>query len=288
MKRPLLLVMAALTAASLACSINLSLPKVQTLKTGPTETLTISEPLPDAEGPIDVTIKMGAGELNLTGGAEGLVEGEVRYNIPEWKPAITGNDGTLTIEQGPAEDSIGIPEPDADIVNEWNLKLGDAPMELEINAGAYDGTLDLSGVPLRRLSIRDGASNAEVVFDSLNPETMKKLSYETGASSVKLTGLANANFAVMDFTGGAGSYTLDFSGELQQDAEVAVKTGASSLRLVIPEGMKAKVTVRGGLSDVSTIGGWTEEGDTYETEGEGYTLTVEMEMAVGSLTLVNK
>ena len=31
--------------------------------------------------------------------------------------------------------------------------------------------------------------------------------YETGASKVKLTGLANANFGTMDFNSGAGDYT---------------------------------------------------------------------------------
>ncbi len=285
MKRSILLAVAALAAAVLACSVNL--PNIPRLKTGPTETFTINEPPPEGDEVVDVTIRMGAGTLDLSGGAEGLMEGEIKYNVAEWKPTITNADGKLTIEQGPSKDNIGLPE-GGDVVNDWSLKLGGAPMNLTLNAGAYDGTVDLSGLRLRRLEINDGASNAEVVFDSLNPEAMDTLTYKTGASSVKLTGLANANFAEMDFTGGAGSYTLDFSGEPQRDATVDVKGGASSFRIVIPEGVAATVTVTGGLNSVNTEGGWTQSGDTYETGGDGPRLTINVEMGVGSLELVSR
>ena len=283
MKRLILCAVAVLSLAALACSfITINIPR---LKTGPTETLTVSEPLPDASV-VDVTLKMGAGELKVSGGAEGLVEGEIQYNVAAWKPTITNDGDSLTIQQGDTNGQIGIPE--NDVVNQWDLKLGNAPMNLTINAGAYDGALDLSGVPLRNLEINDGASDAVVTFDSVNPEEMETLVYETGASSVDLTGLANANFAEMTFAGGAGDYTLDFSGELQRDATVQVTAGVSSLRIVIPSGTAAKVTVRGGLNDVDTDGDWTTSGDTYETSGDGPTLTIAVEMGVGSLTLVNK
>ena len=68
--------------------------------------------------------------------------------------------------------------------------------------------------------------------------------YETGASSVKLTGLANANFGTLIFNSGAGDYTLDFSGTLKRDATITVSSGISNLILVIPDGVTANVTVR--------------------------------------------
>jgi len=117
---------------------------------------------------------------------------------------------------------------------------------------------------------------------------MDELRYETGASSVTLTGLANANFTDLIFKGGAGDYTLDFSGTLQRDASVDVTTGVSSLRIVIPEGMTAKVTVDSAISDVDTEGTWTTSGDTYETSGSGPTLTINVDMGVGSLKLVTE
>ena len=67
---------------------------------------------------------------------------------------------------------------------------------------------------MKSLVIKDGASDNVVSFDAVNPVNMTKLDYTTGASTVTLKGLANANFDIMSFTGGAGTYTLDFAGTL--------------------------------------------------------------------------
>lgn len=280
----LLLIIAALTVATLACDV--TLPSVPRLQTIPTETLAVSEPLPDS-ATAEVELRLGAGELTLAGGADGLVTGEIQYNVAEWKPTVTRDGSRVLIEQGRADSgSIGITE--GNVVNEWNLKLGDKPLRLEINAGAYNGDLDLSGVPLRELRIADGASTSKVVFDSVNPEEMSELRYTTGASTITLEGLANANFAEMRFEGGAGTYTLDFSGELQRDATVDIKAGICTLKIIVPEGTRAQVNRSGALTTLNTEGRWSVEGDTYEKSGEGPLLTINVELGAGTLTLVNK
>jgi hypothetical protein len=283
MKRyTVLFALTALAAASLACSVDLGIPRLQT---GPTETLSISEPLPDDVEVVDLTLTMAAGELNLAGGGEGVLSGEIRYNVEEWTPVLENNGDTVSLIQGREDTNVGIPTNGNSIINDWELQLGDIPYELTVNAGAYDGTLDLGGVPLRRLEVRDGASSAEVSFDSLNPEEMSTLSYNTGASSVTLSGLANSNAAEVSFDGGAGDYTLDFSGELQRDMDVNVKTGVSSLTIRVPAGTSVEVRVDSALSDINTEGGWSQSGDTYSLSGSGPTITIDVDMGVGSLTL---
>jgi hypothetical protein len=277
-----LLAVAALGAASLACSVDLGIPRLQT---GPTETLSIAEPLPEDVEVVDLTINMAAGELDLTGGGEGVLSGEVRYNVEEWTPELENNGDTVNLIQGREDTNIGLPTNGSSIINDWELQLGDIPYELTVSAGAYDGTLDLGGVPLRRVEIRDGASSAEVSFDSLNPEEMSRLSYDTGASSVTLSGLGNSNAAEVDFNGGAGEYTLDFSGELQRDMAVTVKAGVSSITIRVPAGTAVEVRVDSALSDVNVNGGWSQSGDTYSLSGSGPTITIDVDMGVGSLTL---
>ena len=93
------------------------------------------------------------------------------------------------------------------------LKLGETPMELEINAGAYQGQYEFGGLALTGLTIKDGASDVDLSFSEPNRTEMSVFRYETGASNVELTGLANANFSTLIFNGGAGDYTLDFSGD---------------------------------------------------------------------------
>lgn len=282
MKRSIFIALAALGVAALACApVTVNVPRIET---GPTETITIDEPIPDAEV-VDVELGMGAGKLKLGGGAEGLAEGTIQYNVPDWKPTITNEDGRLVIQQGQNGEG-GMPTDD--VINEWDIRLGSVPMNLTVNAGAYDGALELGGLPLRNLTLNNGAASADVNFESANPETMESFNVRAGAATVTLTGLAYANFETMSFEGGAGTYTFDFSGELQQDAEVNIKAGVSTVTIEVPSGTAVKVNMTNAVSNVATKGDWSISGDSYEIEGEGPTLTIKVDLGVGSLTLVSK
>jgi len=58
------------------------------------------------------------------------------------------------------------------------------------------------------------------------------------------------------FKGGVGEYELDFSGELKRDATVSVDAGLSSIRIIVPEGMAARVIVDPGCRmSISTRAG---------------------------------
>jgi hypothetical protein len=257
--------------------------------TGPTQQLNIDEPLGGA-AVTDVEVTMGAGKLTLSPGSTGLVSGLIRYNVEKWKPTVDRTDSKLTIKQGSQKGLSGL---GSDIVNEWELQLGSAPMRLKVSAGAYEGSYDLSGLVLQGLAVKDGAAKVQVMFNSPNPGQMDRLQYETGASTVTFTGLANANFKSMDFKGGAGSYSLDFSGQLRSDATVHAKAGAGSMRIVVPSQTAARVTVKTALTKVSVEGSWTINGKTYSTPAagggqQGKTLAIEVDMSVGSLKLVTQ
>jgi hypothetical protein len=284
MKSPLLIIVAILLIVTMACTITLPI-SFNTVKTGPVQTLNINEPVPSGPAPVALNLGMGAGTLTVTGGGSGLVDGTVKYNVPDWKPTITSTDNSVSIK---VDTQITKELPNDKVVNDWNLKLGNVPMDLTIDAGAYNGTVDLSGVPLTNLSISDGASSAKVLFSSPNPEKMKRLSYKTGASLVDMEGLANANFSEMRFDGGAGSYTLEFSGQLQQSANVIVTSGVSNITLIVPVGTPSRITLAGSLNNVVAQGTFTIDGKVYETAGEGPALDITVETSVGSLTLISK
>jgi hypothetical protein len=114
---------------------------------------------------------------------------------------------------------------------------------------------------------------------------MDNLTYETGASSVTLTGLANANFSSMNFRSGAGNYTLDFTGELQRDASVEIRSGVSNVIIIVPEGTAARLSYEGALLNVDARDSWQASGGDYTLSGDGPTITIDVDMGAGNLEL---
>lgn len=270
-----------------ACGISFNLPSTQ-VKTGPTVEDAITIEAPESEEAVQLALTFGAGELKLEPGSEEeLVSGIATYNVADFKPIIEQNDREITIEQGDFQ-VTGIPSFEEDIVNQWDLALGSQPLELTIQAGAYSGDFELGGLSIRRLNISDGAANVELNFSEANLVEMDVFEYTTGASNVTLEGLGNANLKTMTFRSGAGSYRLDFSGDLKQDAEVHIESGISSVVVVVPEGVQAEVTFEGGMANVDYYGEWERVGDRYVQKGEGPLISIVVKMGAGNLELRNR
>lgn len=269
-----------LVLASIACGFSVDLPERQ--KAGPEieESITVEDPKSDETR---LRLQFGAGTLTLSPGAENLVDGTVVYNVEDLKPEIQKNGNNIEIKQGNLE---GLP-PFDEFVNEWNLQLGDTPLDLTVQAGAYEGHLDLGGLALKSLTVRDGASKVDLSFDEPNQTEMSILRYETGASTVTIKGLANANFSTLTFTGGAGNYTLDFSGELQRNAIATIEAGFGDLSLVIPEDLNTVITVEGTAVNINHSSDWSQDGQNYTQDGSGPTLTILVKMAAGNLVITD-
>lgn len=253
---------------------------------GPMMTEVIELPAPAENGTHRLNLSLGAGELFIEPGASGLVTGEVNYNLADFKPVITSTSKSTEIKQGNYKFNqiSGI----HDLKNIWDLKLGSQPIALEISAGAYKAEYEFGDLALTNLLIKDGAADVNLSFTQPNLAEMNLLKYETGASQVRMRGLANANFTMMEFNGGAGNYLLDFSGELQRNASVSVSTGLGNLSLIIPEGVSVQLTVDGAFANISIPHSWTRNGNTYFQDGEGPMLTIVVEIGAANLVVSNE
>src|ERR687893_720449 len=108
-------------------------------------------------------LKMGAGELNLTGGADQLMEGEFSYNVSDWKPKVSydvsGERGELVVKQGSAEGG----DLSGGARNEWDISLNDeVPTELVVQMGAGESDLDLDSLTVTGLDLQMGAGKSTV------------------------------------------------------------------------------------------------------------------------------
>jgi hypothetical protein len=289
--KSILVVVLVLALVTMACGIQVDLPDinipVEEIKVGPTQTENISIPAPAGEN-VGLKIGFGAGELTLAPGASGvLVEGTASYNVQDFKPTVVVDGSQVELSTGELEIK-GIPKiSGATVKNEWDLKLGSMPMDLAIEAGAYRGEFELGTLALNSLEVSDGASDVSLVFSAPNSVPMTQFRYNTGASNVKLSGLANANFSTMTFRSGAGNYRLDFSGVLQRDATVNVESGISQVVIVVPAGTAARVKISSSLTNITAHGVWDQSGEEYVLQGNGPMLTIFVTMGAGSLELRN-
>lgn len=268
----------AIAVTSLACGFEL--PKAPKPSPEVTENISVATPAGDN---VSLKLSFGAGEMTLVPGASQLVDGTATYNYSAFKPVIKIDGSNAQV--GMSEVDFNVFPSFQNLKNIWDLKLGAAPMDLTVEAGAYTGTFEFGGLALNNLTIKDGAAEVELVFSEPNLSEMSLFHYETGASNVKMSGLANANFALMDFSSGAGDYTLDFSGDLKRDASVTISSGLSNIIIVVPEGVNAVVTVDSGVSNISAGSSWAQNGKIYTQKGEGPTLTFLISIGAGNVTL---
>jgi hypothetical protein len=201
--------------------------------------------------------------------------------ILEEEAGVTITEAEPSIERIPAAFG-GVPR--------YELEFGkERPFALTIETGASDFELNLGGIPLSRLVVRQGAGKFELGFPEPNPEPMELMDVSTGAAGIELENLANANFSEMRLTGGAAGYELDFGGTLSRDAQVNIETGLSGVEVTIPTATSARVVAETTLGSVDVGDGFTKREGAFVTEGalrgDTPTLAIRAGVRLGSLRL---
>jgi len=211
-----------------------------------------------------VEIKMGAGFLQIGGGADELLNADFTYNVASWRPEVeyhvSGTQGQLTVQQPAA--AIGIPL--GKYTYEWDLRLNDdVPMALSVDLGVGNGNLDLGRLSLTSLDIQAGAGNI----------------------TVDLTGIRSLTSLGLEM--GAGNVTLDLTGDLEKDLNASIRGGVGTANVRLPSNVGVRVEARGALGTVNARG-LTRDGNAYINDAYGQsdvTLRINIEGAVGTVNL---
>jgi hypothetical protein len=170
-----------------------------------------------------------------------------------------------------------------------DIKLSDAvPITFEVELGAGKGDIDLTDLQVKDLKISTGASSVNMNCSKPNPITADDITIESGVSKFRAEDLGNMNFRNLKFSGGVGSYELDFNGKLQQSAEVKVEVGLGSISVYLPPTVPARVEYDDNwLSSFSLDDGFEKiHSGLYETDDfqeASKRLTIRMESGLGSV-----
>jgi len=252
-----------------------------------TESADINIAYPDTAD-LHLRIRVGACRLKIVPGDRGAwVTGAYHYPKGALLLKIDQNGGRVTITQD--YDVTGL----AGLFRRtprFDLALGKGkPYALTLEAGASDVAVDLGGIPVNELAIKQGAGRAEFDFSTPNGQEMASLMVNSGAVGLQMKNLANANFAEMTFDGGAASYKFDFGGLLQRDARAKISTSMASVDIRIPSATVAKVVENTVAAALDLGDGFTKKGGAFLTEasltGKTPMLTIQANVSLGTLSL---
>lgn len=174
----------------------------------------------DSANELEVELNLGAGQLDVTGGADMWMEGELNYNHDTLKPNVSyklvGETGKISIEQ--SENTF---KHIKNVKTEWDIQLSnEVPIDLTVNAGASQTNLKLQGIQLKNLDIDAGVGDLRVdLSGKWNESFSVNLNAGVGKSTiilppdvgVKITtsnGIGKANF-VGFISKGDGVYVND-------------------------------------------------------------------------------
>jgi hypothetical protein len=178
--------------------------------------------------------------------------------------------------------------------NHLDIKLGDAvPISFEIELGAGRGEINLTDLQVKEFKISTGASSVTMKCGKPNPISADDISIESGVSKFTGMDLGNLNFRNLKFSGGVGSYKLDFNGKFRQSAEVQIEVGLGSINVYVPKSIPARLVYDDNwLSSFSldddfekTRKGVYETGDFQDSSKR---LTIKMEAGLGSVRVHRK
>lgn len=123
-----------------------------------------------------------------------------------------------------------------------DIKLGSTiPISFELELGAGKGDIDLTYLQVKDVKISTGASSVTMKCSKPNPINAEDISIESGVSKFVANDLSNLNFRNLKFSGGVGTYKLDFDGKLRQSAEAQIEVGLGSINIYVPKIIPAKL-----------------------------------------------
>jgi N-terminal domain of toast_rack, DUF2154/Domain of unknown function (DUF5668) len=109
-----------------------------------------------------IILDMGAGDINLSGGSNHLLEAEFDYRSSSGTPkvdySVSGTTGELRVSQDNSDVHINTTSD-----NHWTIHLAnDVPLEIKIEMGAGRGNLRLRDIDVTLLNINVGAGQVDV------------------------------------------------------------------------------------------------------------------------------
>src|SRR5215212_3070906 len=195
----------------------------------------------------DLSLRIALGACRFRarpGDGDAWIAGTCHDPTDRRSPRIIQEGGSVTItEDEPSFEQIpavfgGVPRYELEFSKQ-------RPFALTIETGASEFDLDLGGVSIHGITVRQGAGKFELGFSEPNPHPME----------------------LLEVSSGAAGYDLDFGGVPLRDARVNVETGLSGVEISVPASTAARIVAETTLGRVDVGAGFTKQEGAFLTEG---------------------
>jgi hypothetical protein len=245
-------------AHTVAASIAASTAAAQSWRT-----LDVSRQLKDS-APAAVQVVYGTGKIGVRATSNPLLyHMTLRYDATRTQPRHLFDTSARKLQIGVQKSDVRFTGQKDSEAGHLQLELSKhTPLDLNLDLGAVESDLDLTGLRLSRLRVESGASDGKLRFDSLNATRMSMLEVSLGAASFRGDRLANANAQDIRVDAGVGEVELDLGGQWTQDIELRVDITLGVVTIHVPSDVGVRVSLQKTLASfeheglVERDGGW--------------------------------
>lgn len=159
------------------------------------------------------------------------------------------------------------------------------PLDLEMEFGGTQATLDLGEMSLQSVRLECGAADAMLFFSRPNRVRMRDLEVNVGAADFTGRLLANANADQIRVRGGLGSVDLDFNGTWTHDVSVVTRLAVGKLTIHVPADVGLRMEIQRVAAGFDHVGLVKRDDAWYSTNYDTapYKLKVRAETFFGGI-----
>lgn len=243
------------------------------------------------EQSLRVRVEFAAGMLSLKpGDSRTLYQGEIYYDEDSFDASTDYEPDRRALYFGldnrEGEFRLGRLEEPQRLDLELNPHI---PIRLVLELGAVEAEIELGGMTISDLDLSTGAAETSLSFSEPNRGECRSLDLTVAAAEFHGRKLANSRCETINFEGGVGDITLDFSGDWTNatttDAEIRLGLGQLTLRL--PRNLGVALEVDRFLASFDRAG-FRKRGSRYVSEGYESTtkkLTVYIKAVLGDIDI---
>jgi hypothetical protein len=237
-------------AVTLSACLAVATATSTTLAAQEMRTLRVSHSVNDST-PLRVNIQYGVGTLNLEPANRSvLYDARLVYPADHSTPLATYDPAAHSLDLGIKDGTFELPDNDSGSVMHVQLARG-VPLDLSLKIGAAQATLKLGGLAVRNFTLKAGATQTTLRFDTANTIRMQSLTIKVGAAQFEAHGLANARAAQMSVEGAAGEIELWFDGTWTGDLTLDSKILLGDMTIHVPSNVQVVSTAKAVLGNVS-------------------------------------